>query len=686
MRIAVKALVRVAMTGILCWLLAGPALGQADAHPPPLPPARIDDSTDLRVIESTEQGEDPLGIDVATGSGLEEAAKQVNAPAVPLPSAQQGASLSAISQVREESHAVQVELAQGLAQVRTRIGLVSAAKHRAEVSYRLALPRGAVVVALSACRSEKACLKAAPSEAPSAEEYTRWKAQAGSDAVRAQPAPGEALLAEPLRQARGDALALRYASLGPGERVSLEVRYVVEAKLSGGQVFLSLPARGEDPNLAQFAHFELLTPGLMRELPDAFEHDATRPLMIRASLAPAQAARDSVSQARCGAQPCSRRHSAAGPRAYAVRPSWLWIDASPSMEGPARGRVDAVLAALLSALPEETPVRAHAFAARTQALGEFQAGTAKLSQLSDATLLDLDASTQPSHLVAETETLVAREKPRIFLITDGAIDPAATERRALARLEERGAELWILSVGSRAPAAFLPTARTLRVAELADKVLRQGDLSELRAALNAALAPPVRGDGLRAGEQLVRELPPGRGYPLRADSHWLAFWLARNAKDPSWLALSGAPPASEPILPALPYLAAAATEPAFPELTGMPAESVLEMLRTQLVPKARACLRQDRRGRADYAVSLTFSAHFQAREVSEMRVEGNIPEALRTCLSELLPRLRVPAFSGGVRIRYPIHTDRAPVPPVIELTPELRESVQRVIDAPSLRK
>jgi hypothetical protein len=105
-------------------------------------------------------------------------------------------------------------------------------------------------------------------------------------------------------------------------------------------------------------------------------------------------------------------------------------------------------------------------------------------------------------------------------------------------------------------------------------------------------------------------------------------------------------------------------------------------LRTQLVPRARACLRSDRKGRGDYAVGLVFRALFAHREVSETSVEGEIPAPLRSCLEELLPKLKVPAFSGGVRVRYPIHTAREAPPPVIELTPELHEQVRRVLATP----
>jgi hypothetical protein len=118
----------------------------------------------------------------------------------------------------------------------------------------------------------------------------------------------------------------------------------------------------------------------------------------------------------------------------------------------------------------------------------------------------------------------------------------------------------------------------------------------------------------------------------------------------------------------------------------MPAESVLDMLRTQLVPRARACLRSDRKGRGDYAVGLTFRALFARREVLEAAVEGDVPEALRSCLLALLPKLRVPAFSGGVRVRYPIHTQREPPAPSIELTPEVETQVSRALAAPTPRQ
>jgi hypothetical protein len=62
-----------------------------------------------------------------------------------------------------------------------------------------------------------------------------------------------------------------------------------------------------------------------------------------------------------------------------------------------------------------------------------------------------------------------------------------------------------------------------------------------------------------------------------------------------------------------------------------------------------------------------------------VRIEGRIPEVLRGCLADVVGRLRIPAFSGRIRVRYPIHTEREPEPPVIELEGEALEQVERVI-------
>ena len=50
--------------------------------------------------------------------------------------------------------------------------------------------------------------------------------------------------------------------------------------------------------------------------------------------------------------------------------------------------------------------------------------------------------------------------------------------------------------------------------------------------------------------------------------------------------------------------------------------------------------------------------------------------------SRKVGELRVPAFTGRIRVRYPIHTEREPDPPVIQLEPDVAEQVERVLRAP----
>jgi len=54
--------------------------------------------------------------------------------------------------------------------------------------------------------------------------------------------------------------------------------------------------------------------------------------------------------------------------------------------------------------------------------------------------------------------------------------------------------------------------------------------------------------------------------------------------------------------------------------------------------------------------------------VYDARVLGALPRPLSACLDALLPTLRVPSFSGRVRVRYPIHTERELVPEAVELS------------------
>src|SRR5687767_9431185 len=84
------------------------------------PPARADDtlpnaSEELRLIESVERNEDPLGLDESTGKGLDEAARKLKVerekPVLPTPS--QGEVVATIDRVNESAHEVDISLEQG---------------------------------------------------------------------------------------------------------------------------------------------------------------------------------------------------------------------------------------------------------------------------------------------------------------------------------------------------------------------------------------------------------------------------------------------------------------------------------------------------------------------------------------------------------------------------------------------
>jgi hypothetical protein len=112
---------------------------------------------------------------------------------------------------------------------------------------------------------------------------------------------------------------------------------------------------------------------------------------------------------------------------------------------------------------------------------------------------------------------------------------------------------------------------------------------------------------------------------------------------------------------------------------GVPAETVLGMLRARLVPAARACLRDDRAGRADHAVRAVLAFALEDREIVRADVEGALSDALRACLRDALDRLDVPRFSGVVAVRYPIYTEGVAPPPTVELGEATAGEFDRVL-------
>jgi hypothetical protein len=114
----------------------------------------------------------------------------------------------------------------------------------------------------------------------------------------------------------------------------------------------------------------------------------------------------------------------------------------------------------------------------------------------------------------------------------------------------------------------------------------------------------------------------------------------------------------------------------------MPGSPLLQMLRRRIIPVARGCFRRDRAGRAAYAVRAVFEFELAEREVVAAQVKGRIPEPLRSCLLGAVDTLDVSYFTGTVIVRYPLRTQREPLPAQIELTPGARRAVESVVGPP----
>jgi len=629
-------------------------------------------SDELRLIESTERNLDPLGLDDATGAGLDDAARALQPKKVPDPVAESGDVLTAIAGVYESGHEVQIKLEAGLAFVEETLELSNRTRHTADAAYRLRVPDDAVLWAMRVCVAGR-CRDALRGGADELASY----------AVRTpatQGATGEELpsaAVSTIREGEGRALAVH---VGPirARPVSVRVSYLSAAPIHGGHARFALPARGFDPRLVP-TKIQVES----RDLSEVSARPASLSdpsLTIEVEGALAKDARTLVHRARstCRGAPCSREFRAAPSEAVGPRETWLVLDASPSMEGEARSRVPVVVAALLTLLPDATKVRAFAFAAQSEELGQWPAIEAPLSKLSDAVLSDLGAATHLSSVLERFHDALVREKPRVIVLSDGALDPSPREDLALERARHTGAELALVSLGEEPPAArihqtFARGAGSVHLTGLADHALSQGSLDVLSERLVALLHRPTK-NGQKPGEERVIERQAQPRRTGREGDDWLPAWLARKQRTFVYVA---ATPERSPAIAAPAYVDIA--PPTAVDSTGLPKESVLDLLRTQLVPQARACLRSDRKGRADYAVGVTFRFLIARREVSDVSVEGDVKGALRECLFAILPRLRMPWFTGTLRVRYPIHTEREPEPPVIELAPEVEREVDRVI-------
>jgi hypothetical protein len=302
------------------------------------------------------------------------------------------------------------------------------------------------------------------------------------------------------------------------------------------------------------------------------------------------------------------------------------------------------------------------------------------------------------------------------LLTGGAVVEAGAEADAVARraapdrLEERVAALFQPSLGRlRAPRGLRSNQVGLelragdslcvegRVAGASSLSLAGRDLPTRTAPRALSAAVSVHAADNAAHEVLVavdradlkrnplpdrptgQDLPPARG--VECDRRGPALRQSGLSTDAAPIAL-----AQERAL-CVPRPAPATTKPSTDDAeaslgAGLPSSPLLSMLRQRIVPVARDCFRRDRAGRADYQVRAVFEFELADREVASARIQGKIAEALRSCLLASIDNLAVPRFSGKVVVRYPLVTEREPLPAQIELSAQTADRLDTVLKTP----
>jgi len=680
-------------------------------------------SSAQELVSDGEDSDDPLGTggteSLATVPEIVRAEPDTShlGPEPPGVEAQDGDVLTAIPGVRESGHATHVRIEDGLAYVEEEMRFVSSARWDAEVRYRLPVPADAAASGVEVCLGER-CRQSAhdPSDA-------------FDDVLRARPA-SESEPRSPIArlQTEDDALLLSAAPVVRDETLVVKVRYVAPAPVFGGVVRFVLPARGHDMRVARSeVTFEtnLLAPTLQGAptSDSALILDAWVPTQLGATLR-SGGVDGTATSFPCGDARCARFRIVAGPRSGRASEVVLALDASPSTQGPARGAMARAFATLLSSMPSGSRVRVAAFAGRAEILVAEPREPFDVPATSISSALDreLGATTRIEALFAALGDL-----PRgthVILLGDGGLTESDAQLASARRAERRGVRLSVLNLAGR------PTLRPLRemvtrlgganlelppdlegraleerlapvfMPVVADRVRVRSadgwvDLGELRAGEERTWIGRVdRRSELRAADLRVRvghdEAPLLAGLGLRQSGQPLDFSaIAGDARATASDTCHPRGPSRRPgglSTDASPIALATPRTCEPPEPTppprrlgrGMPAESVLRLLRQRLIPSARACFRRDRAGRADYSVHARYELTLADREVVRAEVRGEITDVLRACLTDAVDTLDVPRFEGAIVLRYPLYTERAPRPPTIELHDDVAAAIDSV--------
>jgi hypothetical protein len=668
----------------------------------------------------TDQAADPLGIDPSTSElesispSLEEVPGAARSSTGPI--------VTAIPGVRIATHAVDVTLDGGMARVEERIELRSTARSPAEAHLTLRVPAESVLLSLEVCQAERCRAARADSSGTRLSVY--------DDAVRARGGAS----ALPIGQgAIEDAmLQLDAAPVSPRAALSVHAVWSSPAAPQGGTVRWVMPARGQDARATEMSvtvrALDVVEPRLDGAETEGVERRTTAASWtVRAKTPRTLAPRVEVTTFECEAARCRHLRVLAGPERRSAAPLVLAVDVSPSTADGARGRIEPTVRAIVSALPPETPIALVRFAGTAERIAEGTASTLQMPtalverELGSATRLEslapffagafrsarlivvgdggLTSGEAGSHML--NERVMHGHAVSLIDVGDRPEDEATQARWAGARFFFAGAEAEVLAAHGASedllslvsPALSSSDARRVRVRVAGRAVelgaLVSGELLELDVASVGALR--VEADGRALGLRSREELASARSLSRRP-----VRWVA--AEGQGGACRMHAPFAAEgPALRPGESLelawtrrcdAAASVTTSVegnPRASGVPPQVLLASMRRRIIPLARGCFRDDRRGRPRESRQVEITLTLAEREVVDGSVRGQIEPRLRSCLLASLDQLDIPRFEGAIHVTWPLHTEAVAPPPVIELTRELAGQVDAIVAEPETR-
>ena len=685
----------------------------------------------------SEEATDPLArADTATlASVIDDPDVDVVEAPIPI---RHGEILEAISGVSLRSHAITVTLELGLAVVTETMVLASVARHRAEAMLTLAVPDGAALVSLhvenaGGARDGVVTDTAAQSAYDDA-LYVRSTTPSSRPVAHARLSDqdGHALIVRAAPVGTGSPSDTDAGAL------SVSVTWVVPTPMHGGVVRFSMPARGADARDAS-PELSVSAVDVVEPRVDGVGYERG-PIDLRNASGFVVTARAPISRGPhvdaaivpCGAARCVVLAASGGRARMSSAPITIAIDASPSTSIGARGRITDVVRVVSALLPASTPVRWIAFASRTEDLGHGAPADVDLARVRSATDAHLGSATRFSALWSMLRD-TARAGDRILVIGDGGLTSGVLETAALDEARARGMVLSAIDVANRAPMQALSTVAlasggvVVEAGPAADRsATRHGDdaltelvsvaLAESIARITAHVDARVIPLGtLRTGESALYVGPGTRADLAMGDARATAHppdaahaailaalashQAAMIAVDPADLDASAgacaangsarARPASRAssivghglrVAPAhrrscLPTIV---SPPLASPVAQLPARALRDQLRRRVIPPARRCFRDDRAGRTALHREAVFQIVLADREIVDASVEGDLPDALRTCLLLAFDGVDVPSFDGTLAVRWPVHTDAIAPPPVIELAPDVARDVRAI--------